>query len=50
MPGSTTTPDRRAFAKPCLPCFAVRSVNGVGIRNKYLSRWIRNPTLPENRQ
>ena len=38
MPGSTTTPDRRALAKPCLPCFAFRSVNGVGIRNKYLSR------------
>jgi hypothetical protein len=38
MPGSTTTPDRRALAKPCLPYFAFRSVNGVGIRNKYLSR------------
>ena len=38
MPGSTTTPDRRALAKPCLPCFAFRSVNDVGIRNKYLSR------------
>ena len=38
MPGSTTTPDRRALAKPCLPCFAFRSVNGVGVRNKYLSR------------
>ena len=33
-----TTPDRRALAKPRLPCFAFRSVNGVGIRNKYLSR------------
>ena len=38
MPGSTTTPDRRALAKPCLPCFAFCSVNGVGVRNKYLSR------------
>jgi hypothetical protein len=48
MPGSTTTPDRRALAKPCLPCFAFRSVNSVGVRNKYLSRlngWpMRTPT------
>jgi hypothetical protein len=38
MPGSTTTPDRRALAKPCLPCFAFRRVNSVGVRNKCLSR------------